>query len=77
MGGAWAHEDTLVDSDGESMDLFGHSAATARGFGQGHAAGNSRVDGVEQDSWIATKDEKLVKFSEAFHHVNVDGEIGK
>lgn len=35
------------------------------------------LDGVRQDSWIATKDEKLVDFSNIFHHVNLDGEAGK
>jgi len=35
------------------------------------------LDGVEQDSWIATKDKKLVDFCNIFHHVNHDGEAGK
>jgi hypothetical protein len=35
------------------------------------------VDGIPQDCWIATKDEKLVLFCEVFHHVNLDGEVGK
>lgn len=35
------------------------------------------IDGKPQDSWIATKDEKLAEFNEIFHHVNLDGEIGK
>lgn len=35
------------------------------------------IDGVEQDTWIATTDKKLVEFSKMFHHVNLDGEVGK
>ncbi len=35
------------------------------------------LDGVRQDSWVATKDKKLVEFSDIFHHVNLDGEAGK
>ncbi len=35
------------------------------------------LDGVRQDSWVATKDKKLVDFSNVFHHVNIDGEAGK
>lgn len=35
------------------------------------------IDGVRQDSWIATKDKKLVDFCNIFHHVNLDGEVGK
>lgn len=34
-------------------------------------------DGMRQDSWIATKDKKLVDFCDIFHHVNIDGEAGK
>lgn len=35
------------------------------------------IDGIPQDSWIATRDKKLVEFSNVFHHVNIDGETGK
>ena len=35
------------------------------------------IDGVKQDSWIATKDKKLVEFCNVFHHVNTEGEVGK
>lgn len=35
------------------------------------------LDGTKQDSWIATKDRKLVDFCSIFHHVNLDGETGK
>lgn len=35
------------------------------------------IDGVKQDSWIATKDKKLVDFCNIFHYVNLDGEAGK
>lgn len=35
------------------------------------------LDGVRQDSWVATKDKKLVDFSNIFHHVNIDGEAGR
>lgn len=35
------------------------------------------VDGVKQDTWVATKDKKLVEFSKIFHHISFDGEVGK
>ncbi|WP_323993758.1 hypothetical protein [Aeromonas hydrophila] len=35
------------------------------------------LDGIEQDAWIATQDKKLFDFSSVFHHVNIDGEVGK
>lgn len=35
------------------------------------------IDGVRQDAWIATKDEKLADFCNVFHYVNLDGEVGK
>ena len=35
------------------------------------------LDGIKQDSWIATQDGKLVDFCNIFHHVNFDGEAGK
>lgn len=35
------------------------------------------LDGIPQDSWIATQDEKLVDFSNIFHHININGEAGK
>ncbi len=38
---------------------------------------DSGLDGIEQDSWIVTKDKKLVEFCTIFHHVNLDGEAGK
>lgn len=35
------------------------------------------LNGEPQDTWIVTKDKKLVEFCELFHHVEIGGEAGK
>ncbi len=35
------------------------------------------INGVRQDSWVATQDMKLAEFSSVFHHVDLDGNAGK
>jgi hypothetical protein len=42
-----------------------------------NAIDNNGLDGVKQDAWIATQDEKLVEFCTVFRHVNIDGQAGK
>jgi len=37
----------------------------------------SGVDGVRQDTWIATTDRKLSRFCDIFHYVNLDGRTGR
>lgn len=34
------------------------------------------LDGVNQDTWVATKDKKLVDFCSVFHHINLAGDVG-
>jgi hypothetical protein len=35
------------------------------------------LDGVQQDSWVATRDKKLFEFSKISHYLDLDGEAGK
>lgn len=37
---------------------------------------NNAIDGVEQDCWITTRDEKLFKFGELAHCLNIGGAAG-
>jgi hypothetical protein len=36
-----------------------------------------KLDGNLQDIWIATRDKKLYEFCCIFHHINIDGHVGK
>lgn len=36
-----------------------------------------KLDGNLQDIWIATRDKKLYEFCCIFHHINLDGHVGK
>lgn len=35
------------------------------------------LDGNLQDIWVATRDKKLYEFCCIFHHINIDGNVGK
>ncbi|SFO00254.1 hypothetical protein [Nitrosospira briensis] len=35
------------------------------------------LDSVQQDCWVATRDEKLFEFSKILHYLDLDGEAGK
>lgn len=37
---------------------------------------NNAIDGIEQDCWITTRDEKLFKFGELAHCLNIGGTAG-
>ena len=65
-----------IDSS-EVMDIAFNGACDLHLLKNANAIDQNGLDGVEQDSWVATKDKKLVDFCSIFHHSNLDGEVGK
>ncbi len=67
----------LPKNSSEVMSIAFNGACDIHLLQAANVIDHNGVDGVKQDSWIATKDKKLVDFCNIFHHVNLDGEAGK
>ncbi len=67
----------LPKDSSEVMNIAFNSACDIHLLQAANVIDQNGIDGVKQDSWIATKDKKLVEFCNIFHHVNLDGEVGK
>lgn len=67
----------LPKDSSEVMSIAFNGACDIRLLQAANIIDQNGVDGVKQDSWIATKDKKLVDFCNIFHYVNLDGEVGK
>ncbi|WP_444932566.1 hypothetical protein [Microbulbifer sp. JTAC008] len=70
-------EGKLPKDASEVMSIAFNGACDIRLLQAANITDQNGIDGVRQDSWIATKDKKLVDFCNIFHHVNLDGEAGK
>ena len=71
------NEDKLPKNASEVLSIAYNGACDIHLLHASNVIDQNGIDGVEQDTWIATKDKKLVEFSKIFHHINFDGEVGK
>ena len=67
----------LPKDSSEVMNIAFNGACDIHLLQSANIIDQNGIDGVKQDSWIATKDKKLVDFCNIFHHINLDGEVGK
>jgi hypothetical protein len=70
-------DEKLPINSSEVMDIAFNGACDLHLLLAANVIDQNGLGGVKQDSWIATKDKKLVEFCTIFHHVNLDGEAGK
>jgi len=70
-------EEKLPQDSSEVLSIAFNGACDIHLLQSANHIDQNGIDGIKQDSWIATKDKKLVEFSSIFHHVNVDGDVGK
>lgn len=71
------NEGKLPKNSTEVMTIAFNGACDIHLLQAANTIDQNGLDGVRQDSWVATKDRKLVDFCSIFHHVNLDGEVGK
>lgn len=70
-------EGKLPTNSAEVMKIAFNGACDIHLLQTANIVDQNGIDGVNQDVWIATKDKKLAEFCNVFHHVNLDGEVGK
>lgn len=71
------NEGKLPKNSTEAMNVAFNGACDLHLLQAANVIDQNGLDGIEQDSWIATKDKKLAALCSIIHHVNISGEIGK